>query len=262
MIKKETYLTCKDGNVFEGMTSLSAIIQKNEENDLYTRKILRVLVDASKTRSKQRELSFLKAKAKTLGFPIELVSSEEIDSFSTGNTHGGIIAFCSEREIPELKLHTKEIKKNGVYIFLDGIEDPYNFGYALRSIYASGADGILLSPRNWMNVAGIVAKSSAGTSELADIFLSEPEGAIQIMRSIGYKIVAAGIRDSISMYDADFKKPILLIVGGEKRGISSSLLSKADEIVRIEYGRSFRGSLSAASAATVLSYEIYRQNHM
>jgi len=37
-------------------------------------------------------------------------------------------------------------------------------------------------------------------------------------------------------------------------------LAKADEIVRIEYGGSFRGSLSAVSAATILSYEIYRQN--
>jgi len=35
MIKKETYLTCSDGNIFEGMTSLSAIIQKNEENAVF-----------------------------------------------------------------------------------------------------------------------------------------------------------------------------------------------------------------------------------
>lgn len=260
MIKKETYLTCQDGNVFEGMTSLSAILQKNEENDPYARKILRVLFDESKVKSKQRELDFLKKKAKAFDFSIDLVSAEEINSYSTGNTHGGVIAFCSQKQIPELKFHTEKIKKNGVYILLDGIEDPYNFGYAVRSIYASGADGILLSPRNWMSVAGIVAKSSAGTSELADVLVSEPEEAIHIMRSLGYKIVAAGIRDSVSMYEADFEKPILLIVGGEKRGISASLLSKADQIVRIEYGRSFRGSLSAASAATILAYEIYRQN--
>ncbi len=262
MIKKETYLTCQDGNVFEGMTSLSAIIQKNEQKNAHARRILRVLFDASKTKSKQRELDFLKRKAKTLGFSLEAVSGEEIDAYSTGNTHGGIIAFCAEREIPKLKECTSQIQKNGVYILLDGIEDPYNFGYSVRSIYASGADGILLSPRNWMNVAGIVAKSSAGTSELMDMFISEPEDAITVMRSLGYRVVAAGIRDSVSMYEANFKKPLLLIVGGEKRGISASLLAKADEIVRIEYGRDFRGSLSAASAATILSYEIYRQNNI
>ena len=262
MIKKETYLTCQDGNVFEGMTSLSAIIQKSEQKDAHTRRILRVLFDSSKAKSKQRELDFLKRKAKTLDFTLEAVSSEEIDAYSTGNTHGGIIAFCTERKIPELKECAEQIKKNGVYIMLDGIEDPYNFGYSVRSLYASGADGVLLSPRNWMNVAGIVAKSSAGTSELMDMFISDPEDAITVMRSLGYRVVAAGIRDSVSMYEANFKKPILLIVGGEKRGISASLLSKVDEIVRIEYGREFRGSLSAASAATVLSYEIYRQNHV
>ncbi len=260
MIKKETYLTCADGNIFEGMTSISAIIQKNEEKAVNVRKILRVLFDGAKAKSKQRELDFLKRKSKDLGFPLEAVTGEEIDSYSTGNTHGGIIAFCSENEIPTLSTNTDRIKQNGAYILLDGIEDPYNFGYAIRSIYASGADGVLLSPRNWMSVAGIVAKSSAGTSELIDMFLADHEDAIHIMRSLGYWIVAAGIRDSVSMYQANFKKPVLLIVGGEKRGISASLAAKADETVRIEYGRSFRGSLSSASAATILAYEIYRQN--
>jgi len=260
MIKKETYLTCSDGNIFEGMTSLSAIIQKWEDGHPNARKIHRVLFDVSREKSKQRELDFLRKKAKTLGFSLEAVTAEEIDRYSTGNTHGGILAFCSEREIPRLTENVDRIQKNGVYILLDGIEDPYNFGYAIRSLYASGADGVLLSPRNWMNVAGIVAKSSAGTSELMDMFLADHEEAVGVMKSLGYRIVAAGIRDSVSMYEGNFKKPILLIVGGEKRGISASLCAKADEIIRIEYGRSFRGSLSAASAATILAYEIYRQN--
>ena len=75
-----------------------------------------------------------------------------------------------------------------------------------------------------------------------------------------YKIVCAGIRKSVSAYDADLKKPLLLVVGGEKRGISSSVLQKADSIVRLEYGREFMQSLSASSAATVLAFEVLRQN--
>ena len=143
---------------------------------------------------------------------------------------------------------------------LDGIEDPYNFGYSVRSIYASGADGVILSPRNWMNVAGIVAKSSAGASELIDMYISSPEEAIEIFRNKGYKIICSGIRDSVPMYDADMKKPVFLIIGGEKRGISNTITSMADTVARVEYGRDFRGSLSAASAATIMAYEIFRQN--
>ena len=61
-------------------------------------------------------------------------------------------------------------------------------------------------------------------------------------------------------YEADMKKPVFLIVGGEKRGISSSVISKADQIVRIDYGRSFDAALSAASASTIIAFEVYKQN--
>ena len=54
--------------------------------------------------------------------------------------------------------------------------------------------------------------------------------------------------------------PILLIVGGEKRGISKGLLEKADKLIRINYSRDFGASLSSASATTIFAYEISRQN--
>ena len=84
--------------------------------------------------------------------------------------------------------------------------------------------------------------------------------AAGIFRGLGYKVCCAGIRDSVSSFDADLKKPVFLIVGGEKRGISRALLDAADVIVRIDYGREFAGSLSAASAASMLGYEVLRQN--
>ena len=259
MTKKETYLTCSDGNIFEGMTSISAIIKKYEESHI-CQKINKVVVDKAKMKSKSREIAFLKRKSAEMGFEIEFSTAEAIDKLTTGNTHGGIIAICNPPSIPELSENIDSIKSNGVYVMLDGIEDPYNFGYSVRSIYAAGCDGVILPCRNWMNVAGIVAKSSAGASELIDMYISEPEEAIEAFKNKGYKIICSGIRNSVSMYDADMTKPVLLIVGGEKRGISSAIEAKADVIARVEYGREFKGSLSAASAATIMVYEIFRQN--
>ena len=73
-------------------------------------------------------------------------------------------------------------------------------------------------------------------------------------------MACAGIRDSLSLYDANLKKPLLLVVGGEKRGISAEILAKSDMIVRVDYGKTFRGSLTASAAATVLAFEVLRQN--
>ena len=91
-------------------------------------------------------------------------------------------------------------------------------------------------------------------------FTADGVEAINEMKKLDYKVACAGIRDSVSAFEADLKKPVFLIVGGEKRGISSQILSLADSIVRLDYGREFNGSLSAASAASILAYEVLRQN--
>ena len=151
---------------------------------------------------------------------------------------------------------------NGFYVMIEGIEDPYNFGYSLRSLYAMGCSGVILTERNWMGAAGVVARSSAGASELFKIYRSDPEDCIDVFKKRGYKVVLAHEDTDLLLGECEMKLPLLLIVGGEKRGISASIVKKADMLVRINYGREFKASLSAASATTMFSYEIMRQNNI
>ena len=253
MLKEEQRFAASD--ILEGMTSISALLNAGEEND---RKIEKVLIDRSKRKSKVAQIGYLTAKSHELGFPVEFVDADEIDRLSVGNTHGGILAICTARTIPTLSV--EDIRPDSFYVYLEGIEDPYNFGYAIRSLYAAGVSGVILPPRNWMTAAGVVARASAGASECLPLFQAEGEDAVKLFREAGYTILCAGIRDSVSVFDEHFPYPLLLVVGGEKRGISRTLLDAADHIVRIDYGREFSGSLSAASAATVLAFEIFRQN--
>lgn len=241
--------------VFEGMTSVRAVISAHESG---RRRIESILIDKSRRKSRAKELGWLQYKSGELGFEICFTDGEEIASLATGSTHGGVIALCHDRAIDQLT--SGNIIKNGFYAMIEGIEDPYNFGYAIRSLYACGADGVILSPRNWMSAAGCVCRSSAGTSELIPMYSAPGTDAAVMFREAGYRVVCAGIRDSVSSFDCDLKRPLFLVVGGEKRGISSSLLSLADCIVRIDYERTFAGSLSAASACDMLAYEIMRQN--
>ncbi|MBR7077968.1 MAG: RNA methyltransferase, partial [Clostridia bacterium] len=114
--------------------------------------------------------------------------------------------------------------------------------------------------RNWMSASGIVARSSAGTSELLDVFVSDPYDAAVLLKREGFRVVCADLRQSVSVFDADLSLPLFLIVGGEKRGISRRVLETSDLNIRIDYGRDFDGSLSSASAATVAAFEILRFN--
>jgi len=243
--------------LLEGMTSISALLNARAlgVND---RPILEILADGAKRAKKRREFAFLERKCEELSIPFTILSENDIEKMSVGSTHGGILARCGERTLPLPTAHN--LPSDGFLCYLDGVEDPYNFGYALRSLYAAGCDGVLLDERNWMSAAGVVARASAGASELLPMWAGDAEAAIAAARAKGYRVVCAGIRDSVSFLEADLKKPVLLVVGGEKRGISSKILQSADSIVRIDYGREFRGSLSAASATTVLAFEVLRQN--
>ena len=153
----------ENSTVFEGMTSIRAIIKSIDEN-ISDRKIIKILFSKDRIHKISKEVGYLKAVSSKYGFEIFESTDEEIEKFTVGNSHGGIIAFASERTIPYL--HITDISDDGFYVLIEGIEDPYNFGYALRSLYPCGCDGIILSERNWFSASGVVARSSAGASEL------------------------------------------------------------------------------------------------
>ena len=243
--------------VFEGMTSIRSVI-KAIDNGTSDRRIEKILFDGEKLYKIAKEVGYFRAVSDKYGFILEKTDNEQLEKITLGTSHGGIVAICSERTIPTLS--PEKIKPNGFYAMIQGIEDPYNFGYSLRSLYACGCDGIILPQRNWMSAAGVVARSSAGASELFDIFTADDTEAINIFKSLGYSTVCAEEKTDNVLGECELKLPILLIVGGEKRGISRNVLDLADICVKIDYSREFNASLSAASATTMFAYEIMRQN--
>ena len=248
----------KDSTLLEGMTSLRGLLegQKSLCND---RKILHVYYDESRLAKIGKEISFLRHEGERQSFDVIPCTKEQIEEMATGTSHGGILAECSERSIPKL---TKEhLQGRNFAVLLEGIEDPYNFGYAIRALYACGVDLLVLSPRNWLSAAGVVARASAGTSERIPAVIAE-SADLEIFRRAGYITVCADADTEHSVEDADLPYPLLLIIGGERRGISSAVLKQADKTVRLVYDREFRGALSAASAAAILAYEIARKNRM
>ena len=257
MIKEETRFC--ESTVFEGMTSIRAIIKAIDEGST-ERRLISVLYDKDKKQKNIKTIGYLKAVSQKYGFSVEETTSEDIENLTVGNSHGGIIAVAGDRELPFIS-HDTSLPASGFFAMIEGIEDPYNFGYALRSLYACGCDGIILTERNWMSAAGVVCRSSAGASELFAMYkASDAAEAVLEFKKRGYTVVCAHEDTNEILGKCELKKPILLIVGGEKRGISEKITELADIKVKIDYAREFSASLSAASATTMFGYEIMRQN--
>ena len=224
----------EESTLFEGLTSIRALIEaRQEKNPWNDRRILRLLYAKESEKKLAKELGWLRHRAEEEGFPIVALPTEEISAMTTGNTHGGLVAECSGRTLSPLATVIASLPRDGFYAMLEGIEDPYNLGYALRSLYALGINGAILGERNWFSAAGVLARASAGASELMPIYTAEECEAADLFKAHGYRVVSADTRTDATLPDSDLSLPLFLIVGGEKRGISRKLLEKCDLAVRI-----------------------------
>lgn len=211
-------------------------------------------------RDRRGHLARLALRAADLGVRAERVAPEMIDALASGQTHGGAIALVGPRRYVSLG---DLLRPEGApfIAMIDGVEDPFNFGGAVRALYAAGADGLVVRPRNWMSAAGIVGRASAGASERIPTAVAETAlDAAQYFRARGLTVAtAARDRRAVPLYQADLRGPLFLLIGGEKRGITRSFLDKADLILEIPYGRRFGQSLGTTAATAVLAFEVMRQ---
>lgn len=207
-----------------------------------------------------REVARLEALAQAAGAAVVRTDAGAVDALARGRTHGGVVALAGPRRFVPLGALVRAPSRPFVAM-LDGAEDPYSYGHSVRALYAAGADGLVVRPREWRGAENVIARSSAGASELLPTALAEsPLEAAEGLRSGGLAVVCAtGERDAVPLDRADLTVPLFLVFGGERRGVSRRLLAEADALVRIPYGREFPRSLGLAAAAGALGFELLRQ---
>ncbi len=236
--------------IYEGAIATKAILEgKNREIEW-------VMIDETKDDRNTRYIINLVLKNN-----IKLIKTtrSEIDKLTIGKTHGGIITSALERNYQSLsKLN---LKKMNTIMIIDGIEDPFNLGYALRSLYAFNINTVIMKNSHLINSENIVVKSSAGASEKMNIILSDDLVAdIKFLKTKDFKLSLLKRSDESEIYfNTDLTTKQIIAIGGEKRGLSKDIESLADINLYIPYSNDFRNSLNATSAIVTIAAEVQRQ---
>lgn len=234
--------------ILEGMIAVKAAVLSKH----YA--IEAVYIDKDK---RDHDTAFLIRACNEAQIPVQRVSRREIDGMTTGRTHGGIAASADHRSYQQLP---DCLKKPAPFVALaEGVEDPFNLGYLMRALYCAGCDGLILRPRDWSQCEATILKSSAGAAAWLNVVLMDPEEAVSQCRECGLTVYAAMRKNAIPYTEADFRKPVLLCIGGEMRGLSQAVLKQSDQNIYIPYGSDFRNALNASAAAAVLGFEVLRQ---
>ncbi|MEM6393585.1 MAG: TrmH family RNA methyltransferase [Planctomycetota bacterium] len=216
-----------------------------------------------------RKVEPVRRAAKEIGLEIQWVGRVALDEMVGDGKHGGVVAAVGPRRFRTLEeLLAGTGSERTFLVMLDGVEDPYNFGQALRSLWAAGCHGVVVRPRNWSapgsGAEAVVARASAGASEWMPMAIAEtPEVAVEYFRGRNVRCLAMTEgEEAVAIDEAGLGGAVFVVVGGEKRGIKRGVLELVEGCVAVPYGRAFGASLGTVAAVSVLGFEVRRQREV
>ena len=199
--------------------------------------------------------------AKVNKIPVQNVAKTKIDDLTETTKHQGIVAIVAIKEYASLEeiVQKKPLSETPIILMVDGIEDPYNLGAIIRTCDAVGAVGVIIPNRRNVGLTGIVSKASAGAVEYVPVArVTNLAQTIGELKEIGFWVVGCEASGDKTIYEIDLKMPLVLVVGGEGKGISRLVQEKCDFLVSLPMVGNI-SSLNASVAASICLYEALKQ---
>ena len=192
------------------------------------------------------------------GIPISRVAADIFGDISDMEAPQGILMVIRKERN---SIENFVFNTNGIYIMLDGIQDPGNVGTIVRTADAIGADGVILSKGCADFYSPKTLRASMGSvfrvKLLEKVSLVE---TTQVMKEKGFMIAAASLQAEQCHFDVAYNGGVALVIGSESNGVSGEMLELADKVVKIPM-KGGTESLNASVAAGVLMYEVFRYKY-
>lgn len=192
--------------------------------------------------------------ARTQGVPVRFESTEVLNKKASTAHHQQVIAQLAPISYTDVDslLETQP----ALLLLVDGVQDPHNLGALLRTAEAAGVGGVLVAERHSCGVTPAVVKSSAGAATHLKISrIGNVVRALKRLKEEGFWIVGLDIQGQDLIDQVDVTLPLMVLVGGEHRGVRRLVRKHCDFLVSLPMkGRV--SSLNLSVAAGVLLYEI------
>ncbi len=189
----------------------------------------------------------------------------ELDKLCETPKHQGVIAFISNWKTYSLEEIVKKAKikeAKPLFIILDQIEDPHNFGAIIRISDLFNVSGIIILSVRQSQLNPIVAKvSSGGFNYVSVCVVKNLTNAIKYLKDNGFWIYSTSFSEKSVPFDSlNYDTPTVLILGNENKGVSKRLLNESDYQIHIPTNGHI-DSLNVSCATSILVYEIWKQLH-
>ncbi len=224
-----------------------------------TGSVQEVWVETRRQDQRIRELIDL---ARQQGVNLHQVSREELDRLVPGSKHQGAVARTlvpAARNEAFLKAMLREQNKPPFLLILDGVQDPHNLGACLRSADAAGVQAVIAPKDRSTGLTATACKVASGAADTVPfIQVTNLARTLRWLKEQGVWLAGTDDGAEMSLYAADLKGPLGIVMGGEGKGMRRLTREACDLLVNLPMAGRVE-SLNVSVAAGVALFEAVRQ---
>ena len=180
------------------------------------------------------------------------VPADLLKAVSTVDTPQGMLAVC---RAPDLT--PPRTLEPGLYLVLDGVQDPGNVGTVWRTADAFGAEGVFLLPGCAEPFSPKTVRSTMGACFRLPVWETGLEDLTALLGGAGLPLYATALREDTADLRSVRLDRAAVVIGSEGRGVSQAVLDACALTLKIPM-RDRCESLNAAVAASVVLWEGWR----
>ena len=240
-------------NLVYGLHAVNAVLERAPE------RVLELWVALPREDARLNEL---RDRARNAGVHVQAVGAEVLAKLVGDVAHQG--AAASVRPLKAWDEHDllqalSQVTEDPLLLVLDGVTDPHNLGACLRTADAAGVHAVLIPRDRAAAVDGVVRKVAAGAAEFVPVAsVTNLARALDMLKERGIWVVGTDGEAPQTLYAADLKRPLALVLGAEGSGMRRLTRERCDFLVRIPMAGQVQ-SLNVSVAGGVALFEARRQ---
>jgi 23S rRNA (guanosine2251-2'-O)-methyltransferase len=215
---------------------------------------------ARETRSAR--MDELAALAKKRGILVEYKPRQQLDRLVPHVAHQGMVALASGFAYVRLEDVVKRGRdKTGhqILLALDHITDEGNLSALIRSAVFFGVRGLIIPKDRSAQITPTVLKRASGAcAHLSIARVVNMARTLDDLNKKGFWIIGASGQGPTSIYEFDWNRDLVLVLGNEERGIGNAVEKQCHDRVRIPSPGAL-DALNVSVAGAVILSEIIRQ---
>ncbi len=150
------------------------------------------------------------------------------------------------------------LQSGGLIWMLDGAKYPVNIGFCIRTAEVSGADAVIIDGPLNNQERSAAKRASMKAHRFIPVFWRNAIESIHSAKQAGFRIIAVEDVGEKTPWEVDLTGNVILIVGGEREGISDEVLSSVDEVIKIPM-TGFVPSFNLQAPLSAVAIEAQRQ---